>query len=846
MSLDLLAVEQPASDSAGVRLDVLFSQQARRTPRALAVLHRGTQLSYADLEAQADGIAKQLAAMGAGPGVLVGVCMRRTPRMLAGLLGVLKSGAAYLPLDPAYPDERLAFMLDDSAAALLLTDCALDRRLDFQGGVLDLSADVPQVRGPGMVRGVAGPSDLAYVIYTSGSTGRPKGVMLGHTAAGLVDWARKTFTRGEMARMAATTSICFDPSILEIFAPLCTGAAVVLKESALEPFTPDEQPTMLDGVPSAVAELCRAGALPDSVRVVNVGGEPLKAALVREIYARTRVEAVYNHYGPTEATTCATVALARRDQVDDPPIGRAIAGAKLHLLDAAGQPVKAGETGEIHIGGPSLAIGYLNQPELTAARFVQSRWGRLYRTGDLGRWTAASDLEFLGRIDDQVKIRGFRVEIGEVESALVRLPQVTDAAVLARPDAQGRTQLVAYLQSERPWSVAEVRAALKAWLPDHMLPARLVVLDAFPLTLSGKVDRNALPAPQEPGGAAPVNVESRIEEAIAEVFKDVLGRAQVERDDSFFDLGGDSLSGVTAALRLEEILGYELPSALLHQAPSPRELAQALEQCPVHRPQHLSVLQAGGDGAPLFCLADLFARPFSYLSLSRRLAADRPVLGLSPGPLEGAFATSGSIPDLTAAFLAELRRVQPAGPYLLAGYSAGGVLAFDLAGALEREGEVVSLVLLDSSMRSSRPSAGQLVRWAMRQGLDLMHPAAFRARYERMGGLREKLARALAQRETSPLPEWIPEGQGAVAARLMAACATYRPGTFRGRTLLLKSTDRDRIDALLDHDGLLGWGGALKGPVTTEWVSGDHHAFMREPRVSEAAAHIEAFLAGHG
>lgn len=475
------------------RLETLFTIQAARTPNAEAVLHAGVSLTYGALDRLAEQIADRLRRLGAGPGTLVAVCLRRTPLMVAALLGVLKSGGAYLPLDPAYPTERLDYMLADSGAAALLTDNDVPLRLAYDGVVVDLRT--PAQAGPALPRlGRDGPRDLAYVLYTSGSTGRPKGVMLGHTAVNLVEWARATFTEGELARVAATTSIAFDPAVFELFAPLCTGGAVVLKANALKPFAPDERPTLLNCVPSVLAELCRMGAVPDSVQVINVGGELLKASLVREVYRRTAVRALYNHYGPTEATTCATVALAAPDAAADPPIGRPIAGAQLYVLDERGRLVGPGEIGEIHIGGPGLALGYLHRPELTAERFVASDRGRLYRTGDLGRWGPTGELEFIGRIDAQVKIRGVRVELGEIETALLQLAGVQNAAVVARPDALGRNRLIAFLQGPPQPTLPQLRAALKAWFPEHMLPEQLVLLDSLPLTLSGKVDRKALQA----------------------------------------------------------------------------------------------------------------------------------------------------------------------------------------------------------------------------------------------------------------------------------------------------------------------------------------------------------------
>jgi amino acid adenylation domain-containing protein len=834
------------------RLDLLFAERAAKAPGKVALIHQGTTVRYGALDQRANRLAHHLIALGIGPGALVGVCMRRSPEMIVAILGVLKAGGAYVPLDPAYPTGRLDFMLADSAVSVLLTDSGVHERLNYRGRVLSPTLDAAAIAArPSHAPPIPYDSnDLAYVIYTSGSTGQPKGVMLGHSAIGLIEWARRTFTSAELSRVAATTSICFDPSVFEIFAPLCTGGAVVIKENALDPFSPEERPTMLNCVPSVLAELCRSDGVPESVRTINIGGEPLKATLVREVYRRTKVSAVYNHYGPTEATTCTTVALAPRDLEQDPPIGRPIAGAKVYVLDDQGRQVQSGAIGELYIGGQVLARGYLNRPELTAARFRDDLLGpdagRLYRTGDLVRWSPAGDLVFVGRVDQQVKLKGFRVELGEIENSLLRLPAVRDAAVIVKPDKTGSPQLVAYVESGAALTLREVRAELKLWLPEHMLPAQLVILDAFPLTLTGKIDRNALPDPQErrAGASGKAGRLSRVEEAIAEAFKDVLQLDQFDVEESFFELGGDSLLGVRAALRLEEILGHSIPPALIHQAATPRSLAEALERCPIHQPQHLSVLQAGGAGTPLFCLSDLFGRPFSYLSLARRLAPDRPVYGLSPGPLEEAFAAQQSIAALTEAYVAELRRVQPGGPYLLCGYSAGGLLAFDLARALEAQGEAVRLILLDCPISRGCPPLGALMRWAYRQARACLAPRNFRNRAGRLYAMGRKLLHSLTPMRLKRPPEWVPSNKEAFASGLMRAYANYSYGKFHAPALLVKCMERDPIDDLFDHDAMLGWSGILRGPVATVQIASNHHAFMREPGVHEVAGHLTRFIDG--
>jgi thioesterase domain-containing protein/acyl carrier protein len=636
--------------------------------------------------------------------------------------------------------------------------------------------------------------------------------------------------------VAATTSLSFDPSVFEIFVPLCTGGALILKENALEPFRPGERPTLLDTVPSVLAELCRADAIPKSVRVLNVGGEPLASDLVREVYRRRPGVVLDNHYGPTEATTVATVARIPHDFAGQPSIGRPVRGAQILLLDEAGEAVAEGELGEIHIGGPGLALGYLNRPDLTAARFLDAPGGRLYRTGDLARW-AGEGLQFAGRVDQQVKIRGFRVELGEIESALMRMDDVQKAVATVR-EVAGRAQLIAHVQSQESITPEEVRTALARWLPDYMVPSRVVMLKALPLLASGKIDHAALPEPTEAlrVEAAPI---SRMERPIVHVFEEVLGRAGVGPEDSFFDLGGDSLASVQAALRLEEMLGCELPPALIHQAPTARALARSLEQTQAPGEGHVTLLQPGGSGPPLFCMADLFGQPFNYLSLARRLGPDRAVYGLAPGPLQARFTQDGDVAALTRSFLTELRRVRPQGPYLIAGYSAGGMLALDLACALEREGEAVRLVLLDAALHSRRPSAGAVGRWLLAQARGLVAPRAFGVGLRRASALAGKLARRVAPRAP---PDWIPGSQVSFAARMIKVGAAYRPQRFSGPTLVVRAIERDPIDQLFDEDGLLGWSNTLTGPVVQAAAPGGHHTFMREPLAAQTALAVRKFL----
>ncbi|MBW3559893.1 MAG: amino acid adenylation domain-containing protein [Proteobacteria bacterium] len=820
------------------RLEQGFARNAAVTPEAPAIIFRGRVVSYGELDAEVESMARDLSRHGAGPGVLVAICLKRTPSLVAALLATLRSGGAYLPLDLRYPPDRLRFVLADSGASILLTDCTSPGFSEFGGAVLQLSGGDLIQRAYRAAPVASAPPDLAYLLYTSGSTGAPKGVMLGHEATHLVAWARDYYAPEDLSRVAATTSVAFDPSVLEIFVPLCTGGAVILKENALEPFAADERPTLLNSVPSALAELCRANAIPPSLSVLHAGGEVLTGDLARELYRGRPSLTLYNHYGPTEATTCATVARVPRRLEGEPSIGRPVRGAEIVLLSADGSEVAEGQTGEIHIGGPGLALGYLNRPDLTAARFFEGPSGRLYRTGDLGLWIDG-ELRFAGRVDQQVKVRGFRVELGEIESSLVRVPQV-EAAVATLREASGRSQIVAYVQSQQPLTPAGVKETLGAWLPDYMVPARIVILRALPRLVSGKIDYNALPGPDEEPKSPATDV-SRMERPIIHVFEEVLARSPIGPRDSFFDLGGDSLASVQAALRLEELLGYELPAALIHQSPTPHQLARSLEHGRVRADSHISLLQLGGPAPPLFCVSDLFGQPFNYLALARRLEPERSVYGVAPGPLQEAFTQDGDIARLTRSFCAELRALQPRGPYLIAGYSAGGMLALDLACALEREGEAVSLILLDSLLHSRRPSAVAIVRWSARRARQLIEAPRGAARSPRVGVL---LAKFLRQMVPGAPSNWVPRSQVAFAMTMIKAGSAYRPPDFFGRTLIVKAEDRDPIDQLFDADGHLGWSDTLKGEVMQTTVPGGHHQFMREPLVAETAFVVEQFCRG--
>lgn len=541
----------------------LFEAQAARTPDAIAVVFEDQKLTYRELNERANQLAHYLQKLGVKPEVLVGICTERSLDTIVGILGILKAGGAYVPLDPAYPRDRLAFTLEDAQISVLLTQQKLLKILpECSAKVIELDQWEEEQNFSEKSRSdfkfnQQNHSKLAYVIYTSGSTGRPKGVAIEHrSAVAFLHWAKEVFSPEELGGVLASTSICFDLSVFELFAPLSWGGTAILAENALHLPTlkTAEKVTLINTVPSAIAELLRINGIPETVRTVNLAGEPLPNTLAQQLYQLPHIQKVFNLYGPSEDTTYSTFALIEKGAERMPPIGSPIANTQIYLLDRSLNPVPLGVPGELHIGGAGLARGYLNRPELTAQKFIPNPFSnspdaRLYKTGDLARYLPDGNIEYLGRIDSQVKIRGYRIELGEIEETLRQHSAVRDAVAIARDDGSGNKRLVAYvvLNQDKLPSISNLRGYLQEKLPEYMVPAAFVMLESLPLTPNGKVDRKALPAPDrdrpelKEAFAAP---STAIEKILAEIWAQVLGLEQVGIDDNFFELGGDSILSI--------------------------------------------------------------------------------------------------------------------------------------------------------------------------------------------------------------------------------------------------------------------------------------------------------------
>ena len=575
----------------GLCVHELVEAQARRTPDAPAVSCGGTTLTYRELDARANQVARLLRRHGVGPDVLVGVYMERSIELVAAMLGVLKAGGAYVPLDPAYPPARVRLMLADTRVPVLLTQPRLAGFADAgEAAVVALDggwgAAANESADP--VSSGADPENLSHVIYTSGSTGTPKGVQIRHSSVvTLIQWAPEVLGIGEGISVLASTSVCFDVHVAETWVPLSLGARIVVVPNALHlaALPEGERVEVASMVPSAAAELLRMGGIPSSVRSLNLGGEPLRNELAQDLYrALPHLEQVINLYGPTEDTTYSTWAIPPRGTERPMPVGVPVAESRVYILDAGFQPVPHGGTGEIWIGGAGVSRGYLRRPAATAERYLPDPFspepgGRMYRTGDLGRAGDDGQIDCLGRTDHQVKVRGYRVELGEVEEALRRHPAVADAAAAVREDVPGDRVLVGYVMAD---GAAPTTAELKTWLgerlPEYMVPTFLVVLDALPRLPNGKVDRGALPAPEVDAERAYVAPRTPAEDAVCRIWAEVLGVARVGAEDDFFELGGHSLRATQVVARVRQAFGAELAPFAVFELRTPAELARAVER----------------------------------------------------------------------------------------------------------------------------------------------------------------------------------------------------------------------------------------------------------------------------
>ncbi|MGB3294683.1 MAG: amino acid adenylation domain-containing protein [Phormidesmis sp.] len=580
----------------------LVEEQVLRTPDAVAVSFQDQHLTYQQLNQRANQLAHYLRELGIETEMLVGVCVERSLEMVVTLLGILKAGGAYVPLDPSYPKERLSLTIEGAQLSFLITQKHLENvvpKNQAKTVFIDQDSSIISQRSDQNIRGLVAEHNLAYVLYTSGSTGRPKGVAIEHrNTTALIDWASSFFASEQLEGVLASTSLCFDLSVFELFVTLSCGGNVIVVQNALElsSSAPLAKITLINTVPSAINELLRMNCIPTSVKTINLAGEPLQNELVQKLYRLGHIEKVFNLYGPSEDTTYSTVCLVPQGTDDIPSIGQPISNTSIYLLDSSMNPVPHGHEGEMYISGPGLARGYLNRPDLTGQKFISNPVSshpesRLYKTGDLAAYDNDGNLKFLGRIDNQVKIRGFRIELGEIESCLLQHYAINQVVVVAREGEQGNKRIVAYLVPNcfsnkqptlsRNTLTRVLRAFLSQKLPDYMIPSAFILLDQLPLTLNGKIDRRALPVPTWTRSALGSYIAPRtaIERKLAEIWGDLL---EIEVDkigihDTFEEFGGNSLLSVQVVSEVNEKLETTVSLSDFLEASTIENLSRRIE-----------------------------------------------------------------------------------------------------------------------------------------------------------------------------------------------------------------------------------------------------------------------------
>lgn len=684
----------------------LFEAQVERSSSSVAVSFGALQLTYLELNQQANQLAYYLRERGGEPRMIIGVFIERSLDMLISLIAIHKVGAAYVPLDPAYPKDRIQQILESTQSPFIITRQHLLKSLpscDAQTICVDAERSAISQSPVQNLPCQWDSSELAYVIYTSGSTGTPKGVAIEHrNVVALLSWASSTYSHEDLAGVLAATSFCFDLSVFEMFAPLICGGAVILLESILElsPSGAHLPITLINTVPSAITELLHARRIPSTVRVVNLAGEPLQAEVVDALYQYGSIAAVYDLYGPSETTTYSTFAL--RLEQGRVTIGRPISNTQIYILDQAQQPVAVGDTGELWIGGAGVTRGYLNAPVLTAEVFIENPFaeGRIYRTGDIARYFEDGAIQFLGRRDQQIKLRGFRIELGEIESVVLQFSGVKDCILMLQEQGRQSKGLIAYLVAAQKVDLAALREFIRSKLPAYMLPSGFVVMEGFPRTSNGKVDRNALSQFHDPEvdcRSDSTVLEGALESQLLALWSAVLQRDHVGIEDDFFEQGGDSLLAMQLAVEIEKYTGHRIPVSSIVQSPTVAGLAQRLSN-EKWAPQWLSLvpLRTMGDKLPLFLVHGLFGDVNAFIGLANSLESDRPVYGIQAVGLDGSAPLHTNLEEMVAHYMDEVVRLHPEGPYCIGAYSLGGTFAYALAQKIKESGrEVRLLALLD-------------------------------------------------------------------------------------------------------------------------------------------------------
>jgi amino acid adenylation domain-containing protein len=849
-------------------LHQLVEAQAKKTPEAIAVIFREQKLTYRELNARADQLARYLQKFGVKPEVKVGICVERSLELVIAILGVLKAGGAYVPLDPNYPRDRLAEMLSDSQALVLLTEenlglALLENRTKVI--YLDNQREIIAQEQEGYLRTGVIPSNLAYVIYTSGSTGKPKGVQIEHKNVVnlLTSMIREPGITKEDLLLSVTT-ICFDISVLEIFLPLIVGARLILvsREVAADGIKLKQAiehygATMMQATPVTWQLLLAAGGTTQNRLKMLSGGEPLPRKLADRLLKQAA--SLWNVYGPTETTIWSSI--ERVEEGDNPiSIGKPIANTQFYILDARLQPVPVGVPGDLYIGGDGVSRGYLNRPELTQEKFISHPFSpeseaRIYKTGDLARYLPDGRIVCLGRGDYQVKIRGFRIELGEIEANLAQHPSVERTTVIVREEGLGEPKIVAYLvaASHSTPTAWELRQFLQNKLPQYMLPSAFVVLESLPLTANGKINRSGLPTPQDKDFSRDreyIPPRTSTEVILTKIFNNIFQLEQIGIHDNFFELGGHSLLALKLFSEIEKQLGKTLPLATLFQAPTIEQLASLLQQesLEIAYPS-LVPIQPKGSRSPLFLVHALGTSVIFYQELANYLDSQQPVYALQPRGLNGDQPLK-KVEDMARHYIQEIQKVQPQGPYCLGGYSFGGKVAFEMAQQLQKQGQQIDkLILIDcfGSNYCQRLPFAKRILLHVRNLVEGKHHYGITKLISWIRYMGQEFQYVIQRIKIRLLQAWglplsLTLQNRLIEDRNERASQQYQPKLYRGKITLLRAMDW--LGGIgYDIDRYLGWGCVAEEGVEVYEVLGNHLSLFETENLPDLAKKLNTCLA---
>lgn len=851
----------------------LISEQAYRTPDRPALKFGNTTLTYQTLNEQANRLANLLIDHGTKTGDIIGLSMDRSAEMVICLLAIMKAGAAYLPLDPGFPEDRLNFMLTDSGAGLLLTTNEYTGLFtaDIEKLLVEdalLRSEAYPSAGPNVT--VTG-DDRIYILYTSGSTGLPKGVQIEHH--GMVNLllsmqSAPGITANDV--LLAVTTISFDMAGLELYLPLISGALVIVADAEavkdgriLLDTVRREKVTIMQATPYTWRMMIAAGWQEKLPLKVLCGGEAMAKKLADNLLERC--SALWNCYGPTETTIYSTIKKVE-DTSNGITIGLPVNNTQVYIVDEALQPLPLGTAGEICIGGEGMARGYLNRPELNAEKFIpdpQTPGQKIYRTGDLGKIDPYGEIAYLGRIDHQIKIRGFRIETEEIEHILSKLNNVSEAVILAHTDDLDNQRLIAYIQlkdDSLPTSLKDYvtgwTEGLKGKLPDYMLPAEYIIIKQFPVTPNGKIDRKALPKPQL---TAIVKNNDELVEPVTETEKTMvglwekyLGIKNIGTTDNFFELGGHSIVAVQIMVDIEKMTGQRLPIAILFEYPTIRQLAQWIDDTDKKTTwKSLVRIKAGGNKMPVYLVHGVGLNLLVFNGLAKHLDAEQPVYGLQSLGLNGTEEQLDTVEEIAAHYNSEILEQNPDGPYAVIGYSLGGHIAFEMVKQLEALGKKVKLLgMMDTNLKPSdgdtkAEKIGAKIKRQFPKALFLLRsfiddPGSTVA-YQGMI-MKLKVQEALAKLglyKMQPADDNIPDYMNRLVEKLQHAVSRYNETPYNGRIFLFKAKRRVYF---VDEPKYLGWKNyATKGVVVNE-VPGDHKDMLLPPNVKQFAKILQRVL----